>query len=74
MNKKSPSNFFLTAFKWLLGLVLLGLGCKVLLTILSALTVGVALATVAMWAVGAFIVSAGALFVTLKVLSGKRKS
>ena len=64
----------MTVFKWIVALVLLGLGCKVLLSILSTLTVGMALATIAMWGAGAFVLGAGAIYVTVKILSSKKKS
>jgi hypothetical protein len=73
MSKKRNSTSITTIIKWILFSVLALFGLKILLGVISALTVGMALASLVMWGLGALALGGGVLFLGIKLLSGKKK-
>lgn len=72
MSHKSKKSTFTTILKWVVAAICCLLGLKVLITVATLVSTGLALATVAFWGSVVVAVGGGAAFLGFKLL-GKKK-
>lgn len=73
MSKKVSKFKITTLFKWLLIAIISLFAIKIVVGVVSALTVGMALVSMVLWGLGIIAVGGGVLFLGLKLFSGKKK-
>jgi len=73
MNSSNRKSKLTSALKWILFAVCALVGLKVFVAVATFLSTGLALATLALWGLGAVAVTGGALFIGFKMLAQKNK-
>lgn len=72
-NKKNSKGTLATLLRWIVVAVLALLSIKMIVAVAGMISVATALVTIALWGLGAVLVSGITLFLGFKLLSSKKK-